>query len=180
MTATMTTSIQEIVETIRSEEDIRLHYCRSCSQGVSLVQELQPYLGILKANDYDAYREECNRLAEGLISFIDSFVKKTVLKYEPDYYLIDLGLSGVTDDLRDADALVSYLSQMDLSFEHKVQLNIYQRSIGDLILTAKKYRKDVLRFRRRERIRYYLDGPVFAGLIALGVLNLFAIIKVVF
>ena len=103
-----------------------------------------------------------------------------MLKYEPDYYLIDLGLSGVTDDLRDADALVSYLSQMDLSFEHKVQLNIYQRSIGDLILTAKKYRKDVLRFRRRERIRYYLDGPVFAGLIALGVLNLFAIIKVVF
>ena len=103
-----------------------------------------------------------------------------MLKYEPDYYLNDLGLSGVTDDLNDAEALVSYLFQMELSFEHKLQLNIYQRSIEDLILTAKTYRKNILRIRRRERIRYCFDGPMVGGLIVIGVIVLFAIIKVVF
>lgn len=173
----MDTDVQDQIDLIRRKEDEGLHRSIRCSQCIDLARELKPYLASLKSGDYDAFNEEYNRLVDGLISFVDSFVKRAKLRYVPDNYLSDFGISDFTDALKDAKSLISYISHMDLSPEQEALLNNHMTEIEELIRSAKTTRKKVLHIRRRNRLRYFLDGPVIVGLIVFTVIVIVAIIK---
>lgn len=181
MTATMTTDEQALIQRIREIEDYRLHNCLFCSQAESIIQDVKPLLDYLRACNPEAYRIERDCIVVGLISFIASFVEKTIYKSNSplNSYLTDRGLSEVKDDLYSAKRLIVDMHRLDMETPYHEALDYYSSILDALIRKTKTIRRKVLAYGLYNRIRfYYLDGPVKVGLIAFGVIILLALIKV--
>ena len=183
MTATVTTDEQALIQRIREIEEYRLHNCLFCSQAESILQDVMPLLDYLRACNPEAYRIERDRIGVELISFIDSFVKKTIYIYYNNAplnsNLTDRGLSEVRDDLYGAKRLIVDMHRLYLDVPYHEALDYYSNILDTLIRMTKAIRRKVLVYGLYNRIRYYyLDGPLKVGLIAFGVIILLALIKV--
>lgn len=171
--------IQTLIAMIRDKEHVQLHNCLYCSQVSLLLKEVAPLLRLLGEHDYGTYLAECRLLAGGVLSFVDSFVYTVTNRFDPADFANwgDLGLSDLQNDLVDAHSLLGELSALGLSGQDRSVIEAHSEALRKMVGDVDIARKRVLRMKRRNRIREYVEGPGKALLITLGFLALYLLVK---
>ena len=171
--------IQTLIAVIHDKERVQLHNCLYCSQVSLLLKEVSPFLRLLGEHDYELYKAECRLLANGVLSFVDSFVYTVTNRFDPEDYAhwSDLGLSDLQNDLIDAHSLLGELSALGLTGQDRSGIDAHAEALRKMVGDIEAARKRILCIKRRNRVQEYVEGPGKALLITLGFIALYILFK---
>lgn len=172
----MSTNTQVIVDKIHYVERTRLFNCLNCRQAIHILQDMAPLLCALKEMDADLYRTESGRLANAQISFMASYIKTQLIRFEPNCDVEDLGFSEIQIQMTNVCALITEIFRLELTDHQRETLEQYSKFVTEMHESAKAYGKQALRLARRERFWYYFDGPGRTLLIVVGTILLISIL----